>query len=370
MRVAIGGIRGIPGRYGGFETSAEETSVRMVDAGQEVSVYCRKNKNDLHQIDQYQGVKLIYLPAIPGTSFETISHSIVIGIHAVFNSKNIDLIHLYNAASAFALPILKLANIPVVITLDGIEWNREKWGWIAKQVWKLATWISIKLADTIVCDSDVVRKYFESKYNKKIKYIPYGAKFIHSTSDVFKSFGLNDKDYVLFVGRFVKEKGVDKLIDSYSSIDTNVPLVLIGDNENDKAYVDYLKNKAGKNVVFLGYRYGEEYESILSHAKVYVSASMLEGTSPSLLAAMGAKVCCLVNGIAENRETGGDSVLYFDGSKQDLVNNLQILLNNEELVDEYSNNGFDRVKRKYDWDVVMKQYTSEYELLVKSKREE
>ncbi|HEY5601989.1 MAG TPA: glycosyltransferase, partial [Gammaproteobacteria bacterium] len=123
--------------------------------------------------------------------------------------------------------------------------------------------------------------------------------------------------------------------------------------------------KAGKNVVFLGYRYGEEYESILSHAKVYVSASMLEGTSPSLLAAMGAKVCCLINGIAENRETGGDCVLYFDGSKADLVKNMQILLNNENLVAEYSKKGFSRVKNKYDWDIVTNEYTLKYRQLLK-----
>jgi glycosyltransferase involved in cell wall biosynthesis len=314
-------------------------------------------------------VKLIYLPAIPGTSFETISHSLAIAVQAAVKHKEVDLIHFYNAASAFALPLLKLAKIPVIITVDGIEWNRAKWGWLAKKVWKLATWLSVNLADTIVCDSGVVRNYFESKYNKNIKYIPYGAKYIQSNCDVYKSFGLTDKGYLLFVGRFVQEKSVDKLIDSYNMIDTDVPLVLIGDNENDREYVDNLKNRAGKNILFLGYRYGEEYESLLSHAKIYVSASVLEGTSPSLLAAMGAKVCCLVNGIAENRETGGESVMYFDGSKEDLVNKLQILLNNEEKVGEYSNKGFNRVKNYYDWDVVAKQYMFEYELLLDSKRE-
>src|SRR3954454_15475271 len=45
LKIAIAGTRGIPARYGGFETFAEELSARLVERGHFVSVYCRESVN-------------------------------------------------------------------------------------------------------------------------------------------------------------------------------------------------------------------------------------------------------------------------------------------------------------------------------------
>lgn len=359
MKIAIGGIRGIPARYGGFETSVEETAKRMQALGHQVTVYCR-SKSQKNQQSEYLSVKLIYLRVTKYKSLETILHSIAIGFHVAFNRRNYDVVHLYNAASAFGGIIVWLIGKPLIITLDGIEWEREKWGRIAKLVWKIATWLSMHVSDTTICDSQTVRTIFEKRYGTKIQYIPYGAKHIKSISDDYKTFGLEHRNYFIFVGRLVPEKGVDCLLEAYNICSTCLPLVIVGDNEDDPEYVRFLHRQAGKNVKFLGYRYGNEYESLLAHSYLYITASKLEGTSPSLLAAMGAHVCCLVNSIQENRETGGDSVVYFNGSPQDLAAKWDLLLKHPEIVDEFAEKGYQRVKSHYDWDIVTDQYLDFY----------
>jgi len=267
---------------------------------------------------------------------------------------------MYNAASVFGGLIVKAARKPLVMTLDGVEWKREKWNWLARLVWRLSTRLAVNIADTVVCDSQTVRSMFEARYGKTITYIPYGAKNPANVTDAYRDFGITHKKYFIFVGRLVPEKQVDILLEAYSKLSTDMPLVIVGDNEVDPDYVASLRSRARKNVLFLGYRYGETYESLLAHARVYLTASNLEGTSPSLLAAMGAQVACLVNSIPENRETGGDAVVYFDGSINDLVEKWEALANHEDLVNSYAASGSCRVKTYYDWDAVTGQYIDIY----------
>jgi glycosyltransferase involved in cell wall biosynthesis len=203
-------------------------------------------------------------------------------------------------------------------------------------------------------------------YGKEMLYIPYGSKQIQGQSDLYKQFGLEDKGYFLFVGRFVPEKGVDTLIEAHRLSGSTLPLVIIGDNDKAPDYVAALRSKAGGKVHFLGFRYGAEYESVLAHSRAYVSASKLEGTSPSLLAAMGARVCCLVNGIPENCETGGQSVLYFDGTAADLAQKMALLTDNPTEAERYAEAGLDRVRELYDWDAVTARYLEVYSAAIGS----
>ena len=71
MRFAIVGTRGIPGRYGGFETFAEELSTRLTARGHTLTVYCRER----HTEPAYRGVRLQYLPTIRHKYLDTIAHT-------------------------------------------------------------------------------------------------------------------------------------------------------------------------------------------------------------------------------------------------------------------------------------------------------
>jgi glycosyltransferase involved in cell wall biosynthesis len=360
MRIAIGGVRGIPAHYGGYETSVDETARRMQKLGHQVTVYCRGVQAEHSQLE-YEGIRLVYLKVVPFKRLETIIHSIAVGLHIACRRRDVDVVHMYNAASVFGGLIVRIAGKPLIMTVDGVDWDREAWGWIARVVLKISYWLAVRVANTIVCDSRTVKTIFEKRfYANNIRFIPYGAKCIDNVSKSYQQFGLERLNYFIFIGRLVPEKGVDILLDAYAMLATSMPLVIVGDNELHAEYVAMLHRKAGVNVKFLGYRYGEEYESLLYNACAYITASKLEGTSPSLLAAMGAHVCCLVRAIPENMETGGDGVLYFDGEIEDLVNKWHMIIEDTETLNKFASKGYKRVVSHYDWDAVTTQYLAAY----------
>ena len=82
MRIALVGTRGVPAKYGGFETAVEEVGKRLAERGHVVTVYCRRprppKKSEAHPLDladvgvdestgnapdRYLGMDLIHLPA-------------------------------------------------------------------------------------------------------------------------------------------------------------------------------------------------------------------------------------------------------------------------------------------------------------------
>jgi glycosyltransferase involved in cell wall biosynthesis len=360
MRIAIGGIRGLPARYRGYETAVDEIARRMRHLGHEVTVYCRAKQAN-HGPSELAGVKLVHIKVVPFSGLETIIHSIAVGLHVAFRRRDVDVVHMYNAASVFGGLIVRLAGKPLIMSVDGVDWERDSWGRTARVILKISYWLAVRVANTIVCDSRTVKAIFEKRFKaNNIIFIPYGAKCIDNVSNGYQHFGLERLQYFIFVGRLVHEKGVDILLDAYTKLATNMPLVIVGGNDLDAEYVAMLHRKAGVNVKFLGYRYGEEYEGLLSNARAYVTASKLEGTSPSLLAAMGAHVCCLVRAIPENKETGGDAVLYFDGTIPNLVEKWRMIAEDTEVLNKYSSKGFERVTSHYNWDVVTEQYLAAY----------
>lgn len=362
MKIVIYGIRGIPANYGGFETCVEETAQRFVKAGHSVTVYCRYSQYKEHR-PTYKGVRLIYLRSIPTKSLETLTHTLFSTLHLLLFHRQVDCVHLYNPGSSIFIPLIKLfkRKVNVTVTVDGIEWNRDKWGRFAKIFLEFVMWFTTKASDNVVCDSKVVRDYFARKFDYNMAYIPYGAKLLEEADDSYLRFDLRRKMYLLYVGRLVPEKGVHNLIEVYKKLNTDYPLVIVGDAPYNKEYVHSLKRAATANIMFLGYQYGQTYDSLLKNSLIYVSASMVEGTSPSLLAAMGAKVCCLVNGIPENLVTIGDSALaYRRNDLDDLEEKLRWLLANGNIIARYSKKGYQRAKERYSWDDVARRYAEIY----------
>ena len=175
------------------------------------------------------------------------------------------------------------------------------------------------------------------------------------------NYGLREKEYFLFVGRFVKENGVQHLIDSYLRLSTEHPLVLIGDDTVGNLYRDHIfKNYSDHpKILLLGYKFADEYEALLANALMYISASELEGTSPSLLAAMGAKVCTLVNGIEENLAAlGGSGTVFKKNDYSDLILKWQQFIDQPFQIDHMAQKGYEYVLAHYSWEQISKEYIS------------
>jgi glycosyltransferase involved in cell wall biosynthesis len=358
--IAVIGIRGLPANYGGLETCADEVAHRWVRQGNDVRVYCRKSRYS-ERPAEIDGINLVYTWSINTKSLDTISHTFFSIVHLLFTGTRYKYVHLYNTGNAIFIPILKLFGKKVVLSGDGIEWRREKWGALAKAVHKTGERIAVRWADTIVVDNAEVGHYYANKYQVETAEIAYGANDLETdvtrTRELLEQYKLTAKEYFLFVGRLAPEKGVHNLIAAYKQLDTTWPLVIIGDDSNGGEYRDSLFAQASDDIRFLGFIYNSDYEQLLLHAYLYVSASELEGTSPSLVSAMGAGVCALVNGIEENVATTKDAAcLYEKNSQQDLVHDWQQLIDEPDSAAEFAAKGRACVEQYYRWDAIAEQY--------------
>ncbi len=354
-RIVIIGSRGIPASYGGFETSIEETSVKLVQYGYEVEVHCRSH----HYEDQpvvYRGIRLRYLPSIKHKSFDTITHTLLSTLLMFFIP--VDFIFLYGVGNSIWLPILRLRGVPIIAVVDGADWERAKWNILAKAYLRANRKFAVVFADHYVVDNEVLAADYEKRFGIPAVYIPYGTSAPSPVNpSVLKRFGLEEKNYVLFVGRFVKEKGVDLLIRAFEKCSSSCKLVIVGGNDLDKKYVESLQETKDPRIIFTGLLYGPEYESLLQKALFYVSASLLEGTSPSLLNAMALNGFALVSDLPENLEVLKGSCATFEtGNVRQLTEKLDYFITSKETIEKERSKTKYIVERYYTWDGITQKY--------------
>lgn len=374
--IAVLGIRGLPANYGGLETCAEQITRIWADQGHPVLVYCRRERYP-DKIACIGSVRLKYTRSIQSKNLGTLSNTLVSVLDLLMFERKVRVVHLYNTGNGIFVPLLKLFGKRVIVSGDGLEWKRDKWNAVAKLVHRIGEWMAIKFADRVVVDNEEVRKYYVNKYRQEPAKIAYGAKLIQCdpprAAEVLAQYGLEAKKYFLFVGRLVPEKGVHELVKAYKRISTEYPLVIIGDDSSTCPYRNELLRQQSDKIRFLGFLYGQDYEQLLVNALMYVSASRLEGTSPSLLAAMGARVCSLVNGIEENHATADGGALMFEKENYEHLRQCwQRLVDEPALIEEWAGKGRGYVVDHYRWDVVaneylsiFSQYTERRELLAK-----
>jgi len=358
--IAVIGIRGLPANYGGLETCAEELTRRWAAEGHDVRVYCRSNRY-AEKPAELNGVQLVYTPSLNTKSLDTLSHTLCSIVHLIFTGSRYRYVHLYNTGNSIFLPLLKLFRKKVILSGDGIEWRREKWGMLAKLVHRMGEKFAVWMADRIVVDNLEVERYYTEKYGVQTSLIAYGAKDIEVdkpySAELLKKHKLKAGEYFLFVGRLAPEKGVHNLITAYEALRTDFPLVIIGDDPAGGDYRDQLFARESEKIRFLGFVYDRDYEQLLINALMYVSASELEGTSPSLVSAMGAGVCSLVNGIDENIATvHGAAYTYKRDDTMALIDLWQRLIDTPADIEAMGNAGRRCVEQYYRWDAIAEQY--------------
>lgn len=351
-KLAILGTRGIPASYSGFETSVQETAVRFIKNNINTTVYCRKNHYE-KRLSEYQGVKLVYLPSIKTKHFDTITNSLLSLIHCLF--KRYDVVQLYGLGNSIFLPILKIFGLSTISIVDGADWERKKWNWIAKTYLKFCRNLTVRFSDFYVVDNENLVYQYEKKYKVSPIYIPYGANNnLKFDKMILEKYNLLEKKYIIFVGRFVKEKGIEFLIKNFISLKTDIKLVIVGGNNIDKDYDRIIRSMGNENVVFTGFLYGIEYESLLKYSLFYVSCSYLEGTSPSLLSAMAINGYALVSDLIENKEVlKGSCATFKVGNSKDFILTLQNLISRKNIEREKT---FYIVNQYYNWDKITDKY--------------
>jgi glycosyltransferase involved in cell wall biosynthesis len=254
------------------------------------------------------------------------------------------------------LPLLWGSKKRAVVTIDGPDWTRPKWGRMARIALRLGAACCVRWADELIIDNHPSIEYFHQRYGVRGTYIPYGAdRDRPADTGYLEGLGLSPGQYVLFVGALVPDKGPDLLLEAYSDVRTHLPLVVVGDSPFAASYGALVRELAARDerVMMLGYVRGHNYRELVYNAGVYVHPLRSDGTSPALLQALGSGNCIVVNSIPETLSAVGDAALSFrrDDSR-DLSDKLQMLLDDPALVDEYRRRALEWATAKYDWDQV------------------
>lgn len=361
MKIAMIGIKAIPARFGGFETAVDQISRGLVQRGHQVVVYNR-NGMSIHPDRDYEGVRLVELPTLNSKHLSTIVHALLSTIHVVFH--RVDVVHYFTTGASVFAPIPRLLGMKVVCSVDGMDWQRGKWGRFARWYLRLSERLAVLFCHGLIADSRDVMRYYERTYGTTSSVIVYGMRDpISQSNETLGRFGLSSRDYVLFVGRLVPENNIHVLIQAFATTKTEKKLVIVGDDPWEKGYVRSLKLTQDPRVVFTGAVYGDGYEQLQRNAYVFVLPDEVGGTHPALVEAMGYGNCVLVNDTPSNLEVIGDSGFSYRGEDGagDLQKQVQILLDNPELVETYRARARQRARTHYRWGQVVREHIQLYE---------
>lgn len=356
MRLGLLGTRGVPARYGGFETAAEEIGSRLVEHGHEVVVYCRNPGQDL---GRYKGMELVNLPAVRARSVETLSHTALSVGHALTRD-HLDVAFVFNAANAPFLPLLHAAGVPVALHVDGLEWQRAKWGRRASAYYRWAEARSASWADAVIADAHAIVEYVRIEHGVDACYIPYGAPVVDPPGDRVAEVGVAPGQYHLTVARFEPENHVREIVAGYVSSTARLPLAVVGDAPYADRYRDEVRDAADGDprVLFVGSVWDADLlDALYAHAASYVHGHSVGGTNPSLLRAMGAGAPVTSFDVEFNREVVAEAGLWFD-SPAGVARCCQLVESDLAAARERGRRGRADVAVRYRWDDVTNGYES------------
>ena len=363
MKVAMIGLRGLDDGLGGVEKVVRETSTRLVKRGVDVTCYCRPKYN---QHDMFEGVKCINTATLNSKHAETAYYALGSLVKAA--KGDYDVIHIHAMASAILAWIPRwIGRKKIVISVHGLDWQRAKWGAVARSILRFGEWSAVHQADYTTCVSLSLQTYFKMRYlHHPFAYIPNGCD-LPPTDPVPVPEGLESKKYFLYMGRLVPEKGVHRLIKAYRQLDTAWPLIIAGPATHASKYKAQLDKLASgdSRIRFVGSVTGDTKEQLLSHAYMFVLPSELEGLPVALLEVASRGVCPVISCIPTSLEILGDQDLHmgflFDpDSTEQLKTVLEVALDSPQIVHELGQRAKERVALNYSWDHVADQTLDVY----------
>jgi rhamnosyltransferase len=367
FKIAIIGSRGIPAKYGGFETAVEAVAPRLVEMGWNVFVSCEGPKGQ-GKPAVYKGVNLFYFPVRP---FFRIIYEVLCDVYSLVKSSLVcDCIYMlgYGAGLFFFIP--KIFRRKLAVNVDGLEWKRDKFNRLEKSILLISEKCAVRFADAVVADSKEIKKYIEGRYKKKAVYITNGVdapqvekwdeqKF-SGQGFLKENTALLPKDYWLVVARLEPENNIHVIVQSFLKSNSNRKLAIVG-NFSSKKYQQYVMRllqgaSAERRVILTGAIYDTTLLNMLrQNCFAYIHGHSVGGTNPALLEAMSMKNLVIAHDNEFNREVGGQTTLYFK-DVNDLVARIEEIENKPDSLAHLKEAAYSRVLSHYSWPDIVKEY--------------
>lgn len=368
MKIVVTGTRGIPNIMGGIETHCEELLPRLANMGFDITVIRRRNYIcEDKPFTEWKGVRIIDVNTPKYKNFEAIIHT----FRAINKAKALgaDLVHIHAIGPNLLAPYARLLGMKVVMTHHGPDYNREKWGKVAKMMLKLGERLGCKFANHVIVISNTIKAHIEETCGRTedVTLIYNGVKQPEKCSypDYFHELGLEEGKYILGMCRFVPEKNLHHLLDAFlllkneKRVPNDMRLVLAGDADFEDDYSMSLKNKAKANqVVLTGFIKGRSLHSLLSNASCFCLPSSHEGLPIALLEAMSYNIPLVASDIPANMEIGLDDSHYYPcGNIEKLADRI------EEMISHSGKMHYDL--HRYNWNIIAKQTAEVYNKICK-----
>lgn len=315
MKIVVTGTRGIPDISGGVETHCENLYPRIAAMGHDVAVIRRrcyvtdKNRNPENVTDgkgnpMYKGVKLVDLYTPRKKSLEAIIHTFL----AVIKAKRMkaDVLHVHAIGPSIMVPLARMLGMKVVMTNHGPDYDRGKWGRLAKMVLKTGEKWGTRFSNRVIVISTVIADILRTNYGREdtdLIYNGVNTPPASTSTDYIGSLGLEKGKYIVTIGRFVQEKGFHDLIEAYRRLGLkDIKLAIAGDSDHPDQYSEGLKAQGREaGVVFTGFIKGQKLNELGQNAALFVLPSYHEGLPIALLEAMSERLDVVVSDIPANR---------------------------------------------------------------------
>jgi len=353
--VAIIGTRGYPSYYGGFETAVRKLAPYLAEHGWDVLVYGRRGSTVDADPDRDSRVETRVTWGIESKSVSTLSYGLSSSIDAWRKKPDVALV--MNVANGYWLPILRSRHIPTLVNVDGIEWDREKWGRMAKAMFIAGAKMTARFGDELVYDAEEIGRRWRADFHvDRGVFLPYGG-------DVPEALpvdpGLEHGKYVLYVARFVPENTISEFLAAASSLAADTKVVIVGSSgyggELDEA-VRHLAD-SNPNVVWLGHlRDDRRLQSLWQHAGAYFHGHSVGGTNPALVQAMACGSPVVARDTVYNREVLGDTGEFAEASATGIERSIRSLLGAPERQAQLSRASLQRAQDRYSWEGVCSGY--------------
>ena len=365
-KIAIIGTVGLPAKYGGFETLTEHL-VKQMGEEFDITVYCSKKKYPKEsRMKSYLGARLKYLP-LEANGIQSIPYDSLSILHALFYA---DVLLVLGVAGAWILPFVKLfTNKKIIISIDGIEWKRDKWSKPAKWYLWWAEKIAVKYSHADISDNESIQDYTAVRYGSLSNIIEYGADHTMSvkpTAADKEMYPFLQKPYAFKVCRIEPENNIHTVLEAFSAM-PKYTLVMVGNWKNSE-YGAKLKEKYSSyaNLVLLDPVYDQRRLDLLrGNAYIYVHGHSAGGTNPSLVEAMYLGLPILTFDVSYNRTTTENKAYYFR-TAEDITRIIQ----HTKLAELKANSA--RMKeianRRYTWKVIASKYAFLIETVLQNRK--
>lgn len=379
MRIVVVGTRGFPGIQGGVEAHCEQLYPRLVARGCEVIVFTRK-PYVMGNNGVYRGVRLVPLRCPRHKHLEAFVHS----LFSVLAAKRVDpdVLHVHAIGPSLVVPLARLLGMKVVMTHHGPDYERKKWGPIAKCVLRLGEFIGSRWAQQVICISEPIAATVKQKYKRSPVVIPNGVVAVQRlmSQETLRRYGVEPGRYILTVGRFVPEKGFHDLIEAFAKLQAQAErevagwkLVLVGCADHEDGYSRRLRQQAAScpRVILTGFLTGTPLQELYSHAGLFVLPSYYEGLPLVLLEAMSYGLPCLVSDIPAPRSVGLPPDQYFPpGNLDALSEQMRAWMLGSPLSEADKVCQIKRVARQYDWETIADRTLEVYQTVLNNRRKE